>query len=190
MAQPVVYGQLIDLISGAPLEDTEDERLRQQIARRLLTECGFSRQQVQSRLQVPIRVGKKRADVPVDFLVSIDGVPAMMIRYGPGSIVTRHRSALALARLLGPHIVPVVVVTNGQEADVLEGGRGQVIGSGLEAILTREALEQHLAGTPARAVDDRQAEMAARIVYAFEIDGSCVLDLHPGPSSTADSDDG
>jgi hypothetical protein len=178
MAQPVVYGELTDIVSGTPLADTEDERLRQQIALRLLTECGFSPQQIQCRLRIPICVGEKRAEVPLDFLVSVQGVPAMMIKYGPGSIVTRHRPALALARLLGPRIVPVVAVTNGRDADVLESGRGRIIGSGLEAIPTREALERRLGDTPAVPVDSRQAEMAARIVYAFEIDGNCALDAH------------
>ena len=190
MAQPVVHGRLIDLISGEPVADTEDERLRQQIARRLLREGGFSRQQIECRRHVPIGVGEKRAEVPLDFLVFIEGMPAMMIKYGPGSIVTRHRPALALARLLGPRLVPVVVVTNGREADVLESERGRLIGSGLEAIPSREALEGRLAGTPPAAVDSRQAEMAARIVYAFEIDGSCALDTHLGPSSTATKNDG
>jgi hypothetical protein len=190
MAQPIVHGQLTDLVSGRSVADTEDERLRQRIARRLLTECGYSRQEVRSRLRVPIVAGEKRAEVILDFLVSLEGVPAMMIRYGPGSIVTRHRPTLALARLMGPNSVPVVVVTNGRDADILESGRGRIIGSGLAAILTREALEGLLAGTPAVAVDGRQAEMAARIVYAFEIDGSCCLDAHPGPSSTAADNDG
>ena len=31
---------------------------------------------------------------------------------------------------------------------------------------------------------------AARIVYAFEIDGSCALDAHLGPSPTATKNDG
>jgi hypothetical protein len=190
MAQPVVYGQLIDLISGESLADTEDERLRQQIARRLLTKCGFSRQQIQARMHVRVAAGEKRAEVPLDFLVSLDGLPAMMIKYGPGSIVTRHRPALALARLLGPYAVPVVVVTNGRAADILETSSGRVIGSGLEAILTRKALESRLAATPPATVNDRQAEMAARIVYAFEIDGSCALDAHLGPSSIAAKNDG
>ena len=190
MAQPIVHGRLTDLVSGQSLADTEDERLRQRIARRLLTECGYSRQEVRSRLRVPIDAGEKRAEVMLDFLVSLGGVPAMMIRYGPGSIVTRHRPALALARLMGPNTVPVVVVTNGREADVLESGRGRVIGSGLAAILTREDLEGLLAETPPVAVDRRQAEMAARIVYAFEIDGSCSLDAHLSSSSTAADNDG
>lgn len=190
MAQPIVHGQLTDLVSGQSLPDTEDERLRQQIARRLFTDGGYSPQQVRSRLRVPIAAGEKRAEVVLDFLVSLGGIPAMMIRYGPGSIVTRHRPALALARLVGPNTVPVVVVTNGREADVLESGRGRLMGSGLEAILTREALEGLLTQTPPVAVDGRQAEMAARIVYAFEIDGSCCLDARLGPSSTVADNDG
>lgn len=92
MAQPVVHGRLIDLISGEPVADTEDERLRQQIARRLLTECGFSRQQIECRRHVPIGVGEKRAEVPLDFLVSfeIDGSCALDTHLGPSPTATKN----------------------------------------------------------------------------------------------------
>ncbi len=180
-AQPVILGELTDFLTGRPLADTEDERLRQQIARRLVEVCGFDRQQIRSRLRLPVCAGPKCAEVTVDFVVFVDEAPSMMVKYGPGSIVTRHRPAMALARLLGPHLVPVAVVTNGWEADVLESRSGRIVGSGLEAILSRAELADRLKRTPAVAVDDRQAEMAARIVYAFEIDGSCALDAHLGP---------
>jgi hypothetical protein len=176
-AQQIVLGELTDFLTGQTLVDTEDERLRQQIARRLVTVCRFDREQIRSHLCVPVCAGEKNASVPVDFVVSLAGAPAMMIKYGPGSIVTRHRPALALARLLGPNMVSVVVVTNGREADVLESSRGRIIGSGLEALLCRADLEQRLIRFPPVPVDARQAEMAARIVYAFEIDGSCAWDL-------------
>lgn len=92
MAQPVVHGRLIDLISGEPVADTEDERLRQQIARRLLREGGFSRQQIECRRHVPISVEEKRAEVLLDFLVSfeIDGNCALDAHLGPSSTVTKN----------------------------------------------------------------------------------------------------
>ena len=36
-----------------------------------------------------------------------------LLTFGPGSIVSRERPALAVARLVAPYQVPVVVVTNG-----------------------------------------------------------------------------
>ncbi len=172
----LVLGQLTDYLTGQTLDDTLDERLRQNIARLLVERGGFSRDRIQSQVMLQVRAGAKQARVPVDFVVFEARRAAMLIKYGPGSIVTRHRPTLALARLLGPAVVPLAVVTNGRDADVLDTTSGKVIGAGLDAMPTRQRLLDHLAAAPPKAVSDRQAEMAARIVYAFEVDGSCPCD--------------
>ena len=172
----LILGELTDYLTGQPCTDTHDERLRQQLARQLVEGGGYGRHQIRARVMLTVRADAKMARLPVDFVIHINEAPAMLIKYGPGSIVTRHRPSLAMARLLGPTVVPMVVVTNGRNADVLDGVSGRVLGSGLSAIPDRDRLQRHLAATPARAVRARQAEMAARIVYAFEVDGSCLCD--------------
>ena len=172
----LILGELTDYLTGQTLDDTHDERLRQQIARLLVERGGFSRAGIQSRVMLQVQAGAKQARVPVDFVVFEARRAAMLIKYGPGSIVTRHRPTLALARLLGPAVVPLAVVTNGRDADVLDAISGKVVGSGLDAMPTRERLVAHLAASPPKAVTGRQADMAARIVYAFEVDGSCPCD--------------
>ena len=172
----LILGELTDYLSGQPCTDTHDERLRQQLARQLVEAGGYGRDQIHARVMLTVRADAKMARLPVDFVIHINEAPAMLIKYGPGSIVTRHRPSLAMARLLGPTVVPLVVVTNGRNADVLDGVSGRVLGSGLSAIPDRDRLQRHLAATPTRAVSARQAEMAARIVYAFEVDGSCLCD--------------
>ncbi len=172
----LILGELTDYLTGQSIPDTHDERLRQHIARRLAERCGFDRRQIQARLQLHVRAGARQARVPLDFVVRLDRRAAMLVKYGPGSIVTRHRPALAMARLLGDTVVPVAVVTNGRDADVLDAVSGRLMGSGLDAIPTREQLRAHLAAARQKPVALRQAEMAARIVYAFEVDGSCPCD--------------
>ena len=172
----LILGELTDYLTGKVLTDTHDERLRQQIARRLVERGGFSPDQIQARVMLQVQAGAKRARVPVDFVVSEDKRAVMLVKYGPGSIVTRHRPTLAMGKLLGPAVVPLAVVTNGRDADVLDAINGKVIGSGLDAIPTRKQLIAHLEASPLKAVTLRQAEMAARIVYAFEVDGSCLCD--------------
>ena len=56
----------------------------------------------------------------------------MIVKYAPGSLVTRHRPALAASRLIAPYQVPVVVVTNGKDTNILDGSTGKVTGYGFE----------------------------------------------------------
>ena len=70
----------------------------------------------------------------------------MVIRFGPGSLVSRERPTLAISRLIEPYQVPLAVVTNGQDAEVLDGETGRVVGRGLAAIPARPELTATLAG--------------------------------------------
>jgi len=100
----------------------------------------------------------------------------MILKYGPGSLVTRHRPALAASRLVAPYQVPIAVVTNGEDADILEGATGKIISSGLESIPVQAELVQRAEKTDFDPISPKQAEMESRILYAFEVDGSCPCD--------------
>jgi hypothetical protein len=100
----------------------------------------------------------------------------MIIKYGPGSIVTRHRPALAASRLVTSYQVPIVVVTNGVDADVLDGATGNVMQTGLDSIPSKMTLRQSIADIRFKPISVNQAEMESRIVYVYEVDGSCPCD--------------
>lgn len=171
----LILGETIDVISGETLIDTHDERLRQGIARLLLEEKGYGHHEIRSRLSLPIRAGERRAVVPVDFLVELEGRGVLLIHYGPGSLVTRHRPALAMSRLVRDYQIPFVVVTNGVQADLLAAS-GQLIGEGLEAIPTRQTLQGWVSACRFEPVALARLEREARILYAYEVDGSCPCD--------------
>lgn len=172
----LILGTLTDCLTGRPLDDTHDERYRQKIAGYLLGACGFAVGEIEASRMVDVVAGEKRARFPVGFVVSLGGLAAMVVRYGPGSIVTRHRSAQALCLVLAPHEIPVAVVTNGEDVDVLNGATGEVVGHGFGAIPARAELERILMRTKETPVSRRRREMAHRLLYAYEVDGSCPCD--------------
>lgn len=122
------------------------------------------------------RAGCQSAVIPLDFQIVLDGRSVMILQYGPGSITTRHRPALAFSRLVASHQVPVVVVTNGLEAEILDGFTGRVRGSGLGAIPDRKSLLRIAQEAPPAKIDGKRAEREARILYAYEVDGACACD--------------
>jgi len=172
----LLLGRLVDCISGRTIDDTHDERYRQKIARLLLVTKGYKKTDILSNQSVMVNVDSRGAKVPVTFTVHIDGRAAMLIQYGPGSLVTRHRPTLALGRLAAPYPIPVVVVSNGEQADILDGATGRVLRTGLHQIPSRQELRRTAAEHTWNPISHRRAEMEARIVMAYEVDDRCPCD--------------
>ena len=172
----LILGELQDIITGETLQDTHDERLRQGLAALLVEEKGFLRKDIRPRWPLTLRADEKCAIINIDFGIFIDSRACMVIKYGPGSLVTRHRPALAVSRMLVSYQIPVVVVTNGVDADILDGPSGKVIAWGLDAIPDRTSLKKRVAGQIFASIQPGRAEKESRIAFAFEIDGSCPCD--------------
>jgi len=172
----LIMGTLDDYLTGEPLEDTHDERYRQKIARFLVIEKGYDKADIKPRHQLIVSAGSRKGKLWVDFLISVEHRTAMMVKYAPGSLVTRYRSTLAMSRLVDTAQIPVVVVTNGETADIMDGKTGKVTASGFEGIPSRNDLANHATRSVSVPVSAERAEMEARIVYACEIEGSCPCD--------------
>jgi hypothetical protein len=172
----LILGKLTDVLTGETLDDTLDERYRQAIARHLLERKGYPADEVEPRRELVLRAGSRRAGIRVDFVVHAAARAAMVVRFGPGSIVSRERPALAVARLIEPYQVPVVVVTNGQDAEVLDGVSGAVVGRGLDAVPDRWALAARVREFGFPEIPPARAEMESRVAYCYEVDGACPCD--------------
>lgn len=172
----LILGELVDFISGEMLVDTHDERYRQKIARFLVAPKGYPKSDIHPRNPLIVVAGDRKGRLDVDFIITLDDRMAMVIKYGPGSLVTRYRPTLAISRLVAPYQVPVVVVTNGESAHILDGETGKLTASGFDRIPSRDDLGQHIHRAGWSPISSKRAEMEARIVYAFEIDGGCPCD--------------
>jgi len=111
----LVFGELTDYITGKTIKDTHDERYRQKLARLLVNDKGYQKNEIKAGHQLLVNAGDKTAFINVDFMVTLSGRICMIIKYGPGSLVTRRRAALAVSRLVSGYQVPVVVATNGED---------------------------------------------------------------------------
>ena len=172
----LILGELVDFITGETIQDTHDERYRQKLARLLVKNKGYLKKEIEPRCNLLVAAEDKKAMVKIDFKITLSGRICMIIKYGPGSLVTRHRPALAASRLVATYQIPIVVVTNGENADILEGATGSVISSGLESIPGKYELIERVKNTHFDSISTKQAEMESMIMYAFEIDGSCPCD--------------
>jgi hypothetical protein len=172
----LILGELVDYITGETIQDTHDERYRQELARLLVEHKGYLKKEIQPGRKLFITAANKKAVLTIDYLIKLEGKFCIIIKYGPGSLVTRHRPALAASRLVATYQVPVVVVTNGEDADILEGSTGKIISTGLESIPEKVELIDKIANIHFDPISPKQSEMESKIIYAFEVDGSCMCD--------------
>ena len=172
----LILGHLSDYLTGQSLDDTHDERHRQKLARHLVEHCSYAKNELTARFQLTVSACNRRAIIPVDFLVTLSGKVSMVIKYGPGSLVTRHNPAIAISRVLCPYKIPVAVVTNGEDAHIINCLTGNIMGKGLINIPSRRDLETLVQQHKFEAVPVKMVAMANQIIYAFEVDGSCPCD--------------
>jgi hypothetical protein len=172
----LILGELVDFITGETLKDTHDERYRQKIGRLLVTHKRYLKTDIKPRKELLVKADAKKAILKIDFVVTLAGKVCMVIKYGPGSLVTRRRAVLAASRLIAPRQVPVAVITNGEDAEIMKGASGKIIAQGLDSIPTKPDLQTIIAGEAFMTISDKQAEMESRILYCYEVDDSCECD--------------
>lgn len=99
----------------------------------------------------------------------------MIIRYGPGSLITRERSAIAAARVLeDQYQIPLAVVTNGRDAELLDTASGQVLATGLAAIPDcRQARELLPTLVFRERMEGKKRERELRILNACDVESCC-----------------
>lgn len=172
----LILGELDDFITGEPIKDTHDERYRQQLARLMVNRKGYLKSDIEPCKSLLVMAGKRKAVIKIDFLIKLSGKVCMVIKYGPGSIVTRRRPLLAISRVLEPYQIPIAVVTNGEDAEIIEGSSGNVISRGLGTIPSKSQLIEIASGNHFKPIAAARAERESRIVYCYEVDGSCPCD--------------
>ena len=172
----LVLGELKDFLTNKMIEDNHDERLRQKLARFLVIEKKYPKEDITRQNELIVSAGEKKAIVKVDFKVRIFEKTCLVVKYGPGSLVTRRRPALAASRLLEPYQIPFVVVTNGIDGEILDGTSGNIVGKSLHDIPSRPELAGRFNHLDFNLISAKRAEMESRILYAYEVDDACPCD--------------
>jgi hypothetical protein len=168
MGHKRILGKTTDFITGREITDTDDERYRQKIAHFLVEQRGYPREDIDVKRRLELDIGGEKVLSMVDFVVRVKGRSVMIVRYGPGSLVTRERPALASARVLEPYQVPVTVVTNGEDAEVIDTATGEVMAAGIPSIPSRDALIKRLGNAEFPVVSPARREAEKRILSAYD----------------------
>ena len=140
----------------------------------LLGEKGYLPGDIRKNVVFDVVLGSETAKSEVDFLISVDGVIAMVIKCAAGSLNSRERHIVAAARVLSDFQIPVAVVMDPMNAIVLDSVTGKMIGEGFEAIPKKEQIRRMLSGISLVPVPREKAEREKRVLLAFDAIGCCI----------------
>lgn len=171
MAERCVIGteeRIIDFITGQAFIDTDDERIRQTIERFLIEEKGYSKEDIEVDREFEIAMGGEINKSKVALVVGVEGKKLMVIKCARGSLVSREREVLSCARILDTYIIPFAVVTNGEDAEVLDTTSGEVISCGLGAIPSKNQALEALGRIEFKRLPEKRIEKEKRIFLAYD----------------------
>ncbi|PIE68677.1 MAG: type I restriction endonuclease subunit R [Deltaproteobacteria bacterium] len=170
-----LHQTITDYVSGETIEDTTFEDLRQAIARILVEQRGYPKDQLRTKVSLAYAVDGQPFVKILD-LIALDplGHPVLLVMFCPGGLISYVRQYVAAARLFPQGPVPMLVVTDSKEAKLVRVRDGEVIREGFHAFPTwKELLD--LAGTfPCERLDAERKEREERILYAMSnVSGPC-----------------
>ena len=168
--ESAVREKKIIAILNQELDDGENlaSAARKTVEYLLLEKKGYAREEVRKQVVFEVILGRETAHSSVDFLVTIEGKKAMVIKCASGSLSSRERQAVAAARLLDSPPVPIAVVADPTNAEILDTMTGQVVGEGFGAIPVRDQILAVLSQKEPKPLSPERIEKEKRILLAFD----------------------
>ncbi len=156
------------LVEATGCQDEGDDPER--LARMLIAEKGFAASDLELRLTIDTTFNETVTS-KITLVATVSGKRTLVLRYAPGSITTRERSAVAAARLLDDdYQIPLVVITNGVDAVMLDTYKGKKLAQSLAELPSRQELEQKDDLVYDPFLDAKKREREMRILNAFDVD--------------------
>ncbi len=159
-------------LTGRLVWDTDRERIRQKLARFLVEEKGYQIGDFQLDRQIYVEIGNNKMIAHVDLTVHIDGKSLMILRGGPGSVVTRESGTVAAARLLEPdYIVPWAVQANLFDASLIDVKKKKAVAYGWESIPDRVRLLEMTSNWPPPKLPEKRIPVEKQILFSYDTHG-------------------
>jgi hypothetical protein len=167
-SRPELPDTLNDYLTGVDIPFSNKDNIRQKILRFLIENKGFLKEDITVDREISFAMEEVHVSSVVDISVRLDGLTLMVWKCASGSVVSRERQIIAAARLLEKYVVPFAGVTNGREVELLDASTEKVIGSGFDAIPTRQELLIMGKGLSLRVPHVKKIVYEQRILYTYD----------------------
>lgn len=165
---------ITDYLSGESIELTTYEDIRQSLARFLVEEKKYPRENIISKYPLKIDLGDDSYVIQVDFVIMYQDKPVMILAFCPGAVSTFITQYLCLARIFSGSPVPYVIVTDSMDASLMDVKTKKEICRGYHCFPGWEELVKMAENAGSFTIPPERKEKDKRVAYAmFALSDSC-----------------
>lgn len=129
---------ITDFLTGREVPNIGAEMNRQAIEQFLVNNKGFDRKDIFIDQKISLMIKGEIYRSTADIIVVVEEKKMMVIKCAAGSLGSRERETLAMARLIEEYQVPYSIVSDGKTAIILDTISGKKKGEGLDAIPSKK----------------------------------------------------
>jgi len=148
--------------------ESELSLIKYDIEKFLIDKKSYVVSEIEKDMEFEVSIGNEKCKSKADIVVSINGKRLMLIKCSIGALVSRERQAIACGRVLDSYQIPFAVVTDAEDAIVLDTVTGRVIREGLASIPSKNELLELTRKIEFKELPPERAEKEKRILLAFD----------------------
>jgi len=149
--------------------ESELSLIKQDLVSFLIEKKGYAVSEIEKEIEFEVSIGNEKCKSRADILASINGKRLMLIKCSVGALVSRERQAVACARVFDSCQIPFSVVTDAEDAIVLDTVTGKVMREGLASIPSRNELVELAGKIEFKELSPERTEKEKRILLAFDL---------------------
>ncbi len=166
--RPQFPDTLTDCLTGKEIPFSNRDNIRQKMLRFLLEEKGFLKEDIHLDRQIRYEIDGTEMVSLVDISIELCGRTMMVWKCASGSVVSRERQIIASSRLLEDYLVPLAVVTNGRDLELLDTATERLKGEGFDCLPDRKELARVAEGFLPRPTKKDKLANEQRVLYTYD----------------------
>lgn len=168
MHETSLGGTLRDYLSGDEIDETTFEEFRQLLAKLLVEEKGYPKEQIKAKVPIKYCIEGEEFERPIDYVVYDEqGKPIFIIIFCAGEVGSFERETACAGRLIEGGPVPFALVTDTMDATLLEVATGDTVARSMDAVPDWNRLLKMVAEAKVKPLDEKQREMTTRVFHTY-----------------------
>lgn len=176
MHEVSIGGTIRDYLTGEEIEETTYEEFRQALAKLLVEELGYPKDQLSAKVALKYDIDGESHSRAMDLVVRDEaGKAVLLVVFCSGIVGSFEREVAVGARIFQEGPVPLAVVTDTMDASLLNS-RGQVLATSMQAVPRYDDLLALAARHAPDPVSEEDRAKLTRIFHAycgFLVDSCC-----------------
>src|SRR3972149_1737412 len=150
------------------LETIQLTGIKQKVWEFLIREKYFKPEEIETNPEFNITLGDREIKIHIDFIVNLPTASFMVIQCSSSSLEAWERYVTFFARVIKDYQIPYAVVTDGENAQIIDVLAGRLIGESLDKLFNRQEALNKMKDFKKIPCPVNRLEKEKRIVYAFE----------------------